>query len=66
MHIRVEEENQHKRLERVPSDEGQKVESTLLEGRYLWLLYLEIVPIHYQVFEYYRLDRSVRTIVPFS
>ena len=66
MHIRVEEENQHKRLERIPSDEGQKVEPMLFEGRYLRLLYLEIVLIHYQVFEYYRLDRSVRMIVPFG
>jgi hypothetical protein len=66
VHIRVEEENQHKLLERVPSDEGQKVESMLLEGRYFRLLYPEIVLIHDQVFEYYRLDRSVRIIVPFG
>jgi hypothetical protein len=56
VHIRVDEENQYKRLELVSSDEGQKVESMPLERRYLWLVYLEVVPIHYQILYHYRSD----------
>jgi hypothetical protein len=37
VHTKINQENRYKRLKRVLSDKEQKVESSSLESRYLWL-----------------------------
>jgi len=41
MYTKVDEEDREKRLVRVLGGEEQKVESSRLESRHLWLYYLE-------------------------
>jgi len=40
VHTKVDEDDRYKRLERVSGGEEQKVESSRLKSRYLWLYYL--------------------------